>query len=1056
MRKYLPVLLAALLAMPAVRAQNDTPPDWENPLVVQINREPVRATYTPYSDSRIAIEMGSSSREMSLNGRWKFHWVPRPEERPVDFYKPSFDVSGWDEILVPGQWETQGYGTPLYVNIRYPFHRDPPRVTGEPPRDFTSYEERNPVGSYRQTFEIPETWKGQRVFITFHGVMSAFYVWVNGERVGYAQDSMCPDEFDITPYLRDGGNVLAVEVYKFSDGSYLEDQDMWRFAGIFRDVTLIARPAVHLHDFHIVTDLDEDYEDATVTIDLDLRNQSEMTANAQVRVDVYSPEGAQIHTDTVTFDNIAVGAFERRRATFEMDDPDLWSAETPTLYKVVLTVLDASGKETESIPWRFGVREYEFRDKQFWVNGKSIKLKGVNRHEHHPRMGRHVDLETMIQDVRMIKQANINYVRTAHYPDDYRFYHLADEYGLYLMDEANQESHDFGTGSRVLGDDPNWMIAHVDRGISMVERDKNHASVAIWSLGNEGGSGRNLRVMRESMEAIDATRPYYYHGDESVSDWIDIDYPRVEDLERFVLSNNPKGANIREYSHMMGNSGGNLQEHWDFIYQHPEIVGAAIWDWVDQGLARKIDGGNRLTLGDDPTRLSLDEDEYFAYGGEFGDVPNNMDFCINGMVGPDRVPNPHYYEVRKVYQYVWMRGVDPASGRINVMNHYDFLNTAAFDWDWKLLEDGRVVARGTMPPVDLAPGAQKEIIVPIPDLPAGDSELILQVEVKLRRDELWAPAGWAVAAEQFIVRESPFSKLRPGYDAALHVEEGNNSITVRGSEFNLTWDRTNGALTGFEYRGWPLLKQTQEPYFWKPTNRNQSRNQYEQRLGPWREAAAQRRLRETTVVTDDRTGNVTVQFEFGLPVADADYTLTYMVNTLGHVSVEADYKPNAAEAPKMPKFGVRLGIPEEFDRITWYGRGPWENYWDRKTGAFLGVYSAMLDDYWTNYIYPQDNGNREDIRWWQATDSHGNGVRIEGMQELSIRAWPFTEADIMGVRLPQHLPRRDFINVNVDLRVYGVGGDNSWGARTMDKYTLPGEVPYAYGFILKPVLDGRW
>ncbi len=1055
MKQVLCVLLyAALYYSSSNILLADPQNDWENPAVVQINREPVRATYTPYMSTERAAEMGTSFRRMSLNGSWKFHWSPGPAERPKEFYRKNFDVSGWESIVVPGNWQTQGFGVPIYLNIRYPFHPAPPKIMRNSDPSFTQHKYPDPVGSYRREFSLPENWNGQRVFIEFAGVKSAFYVWVNGEPAGYSQDSMTPAEFEISKYIEPGNNTLAVEVYRWSDGSYLEDQDMWRLSGIFRDVTLTARPAVHIHDFHIITDLDDSYQNADVLVEVDLRNQSGgKVDNIKLKALFFSPDGKtldELKTDSLELKNKNIHSYSLK---MHMKTPELWSAEDPNLYKLVLVLEDGQDNILEAVPWKFGIRKYEVRNRQFWVNGKAVKLKGVNRHEHHPRLGRHIDLATMIKDIKLIKQANINYVRTSHYPDDIRWYQLCDEYGIYLMDEANQESHAFGTGSPVLGDNPEWMLSHADRGVSMVERDKNHASVAIWSLGNEGGSGRNLKEMRSRMESIDSTRPYFYHADKSVSDWLDIDYPSIKDFENFISKDHEKWANVREYSHMMGNSGGNLQEHWDFIYSHPEIVGAAIWDWVDQGLA-KPKNGKKMSYGENPAELSLADDEYFAYGGEFGDKPNDGDFCINGLVGPDRVPHPHYYEVQKVYQYIWLKDVDAAGGQIEVTNHYDFTNLNQFDWKWALLSNGRVIESGYIyDPADIGPGETKNITLPIKGLiPEGSSEILLQIDVKLRQDTLWAPAGWSVAREQFIVRKALFSKLNRGDAFPLKVADDGRSINVSGYSFNLEWNKTNGALINYEYKGFSLIKRSLEPYFWKPPNRNQASNQYIKRLGDWREAASQRKVTKVNITSNKEREEVIIEFDFILPVANASYCVSYTVNAYGEVSVEADYKPNAESAPKMPKFGMRMGIPIEWLNINYYGRGPWENYWDRKTGAFIGIYSMPLKDYWVNYIYPQDNGNRCDIRWWEAADADGNGIRIEGMQELSIRAWPFTEDDIETNRLAHELPYRDFINVNIDLKVHGVGGDNSWGKQTMDKYTLPGEKPYKYGFILKPLI----
>ena len=1021
--------------------------------MVQINREPVRATFQPHGP-------GGESRHLNLNGRWKFHWAPRPDERPETFHQEDFDVSGWEEIVVPGNWQTQGFGVPIYSNSRYPFHRDPPRVTSEPREDFTSHELRNPVGSYRREFELPPDWAGKRIFIHFAGVKSAFYVWVNGEQVGYSQDSMLPAEFDITDHVRPGRNTLAVEVYRWSDGSYLEDQDMWRLSGIFRDVQLLARPGVYLEDFHLVTDLDDTRQFATVTVDCDLRNatggpvEGVRLGSEVMRQDgFWLPLGPDSEAGPI---RLAAGATERVRLTFVMTPPLLlWSAESPVLYVLHLNLAGLSG-DLESVEWAYGVREYELRGKRFYVNGRPVKLKGVNRHEHHPRTGRTLDMATMIADVELMKRANINYVRTSHYPDDPRWYALCDGYGIYVMDEANQEAHAFGTGSKRLGDDPAWELAHVDRGVSMVERDKNHACVAIWSLGNEGGSGRNLTAMRAAMEEVDATRPYFYHADESVSDWVDIDYPTIERLEKHFAQPHHKGVNVREYAHMMGNSGGNLREHVEYFYTQPDYVALAIWDWVDQGLAKPIDGsdGSALKYGDNPAQLALGAGEYWAYGGDFGDMPNDSDFCINGLIRPDRVPNPAYYEVQKVYQNVLMELVDPAAGSVRLTNRFDFTSLGEFEWRWRRLENGIEVDSGEFPALGIPPGMSVAMTMPgaEPADPAGP-EAILELSALLREGTNWGPAGWAVAREQFVLGGNPFAAAGAG-NGATEMEQSADTVTVKGEGFAATWDANSGALTSYVAGGEELLARPLEPYFWKPANRNQARNEYEERLGAWRTAAAGRELvsAQARVLGEGSGGGARVSFAFRLPVAEADYTLSYRVRATGAVEVEAEYRPNNTEhAPKLPKFGMRMGAAGDLQEIEYYGRGPHENYWDRKTGSFIGIYEMPLEDYWTNYVYPQDNGNRCDVRWWEIRAESGRGLRIEGMQELSIRAWPFTEDDIEAAKHMHELPRRDFVNVNIDWRVHGIGGDNSWGARTMEKYTLPGEESYRYGFVLRPV-----
>lgn len=674
--------IAAITACSFARSE-DLPP-WENQKVVQINRLPARATFVPHETRKQALANTESLRMKSLNGKWSFRWAPRPNDRPQGFEQPEYDVSEWDSIVVPGNWQMQGYGTPIYTNTTYPFKKSPPRIMLDPPPHFTQCKLRNPVGSYRRLFTLSKDWNDRQVFLLFGAVKSAFYVWINGSFVGYSQDSMSPAEFDVTQHLRDGENMIAVEVYRWSDGSYLEDQDMWRLSGIFRDVDLIARPPTHIEDFHLTTDLDDRFEDAEVNIQVDLRNSSQVEkSNLQVRAELLDTEGNSAIPAVPKGEmsaTVAPGTTVRCLTSFSIKAARKWTAETPYLYRLVLTVEDEKGDALEVIAWPFGVREYAVRDGEFLVNGVSVKLRGVNRHDHHPRTGQYVDQATMELDARLMKQANINCVRTSHYPNDPYWYRLCDEYGLYVMDEANQESHAYGTGNKEMGDDATWELAHVDRGVSMVERDKNVASVAIWSLGNEGGSGRNLKAMRADMEKIDNTRPYFYHADPTVSDWDDIDYPTIAEYFEFLSTRRDKGVLVREYAHAMGNSVGNLREHWEVIYDEPQIVGAHIWDWVDQGIARPIKGGP-LRYAEDPSRLALGNDEYWAYGGEFGDQPNDADFCINGLVGPDRIPHPHFFEVQKVYQPVRFDSSNLEARELLVTNYDYFTNLNEYLWE---------------------------------------------------------------------------------------------------------------------------------------------------------------------------------------------------------------------------------------------------------------------------------------------------------------------------------------------------------------------------------------
>ena len=601
-------------------------PDWENPRVVGINKEEYHSTLT--------LPSGKSSCEeiVSLNGRWKFYWSPDPQSRPSDFYKNNFDVSGWDNISVPGTWQLQGYGKPIYTNWTYPFKKDQPKVTGEPPKHFFSYENRNPVGSYVTTFDVSEDMKDKQLYLHFEGVKSAMYVWINGKKVGYSQNSMAPAEFDITGYVNEGQNRLAVEVYRWSDGSYLEDQDMWRFSGIYRPVELWVRPKIHIKDYSLTTDLADDFSSAGFKAKVWLRNLLD-SKSGKLSLEVLLKgknrnEERFVKRLITPVKNLPATSAGCYTLSSVVENPKLWSAEKPNLYDVEIRLYDGK-KVVEEFQSHIGIWKCEIDGNVFKFNGQPVKLKGVNRHEHHPRTGRLVDRETMEKDLRLMKQANINMIRTAHYPNSPLFYELCDRYGFYVMDEANQESHDYGLGNKILGDNPEWTLAHVDRALALVQRDKNHPCVVFWSLGNEGGAGRNMQAMADTIQAIDASRIIFSDTDLSVSAFNDPSYYTPGKFKEYAREKRDKPIFMREYAHAMGNSVGNLQEYWDVIEANDHVSGAAIWDWVDQGIAKKINPGYKKGV-ENSGSLLLKEGEFWAYGGDFGDFPNNGDFCFNG------------------------------------------------------------------------------------------------------------------------------------------------------------------------------------------------------------------------------------------------------------------------------------------------------------------------------------------------------------------------------------------------------------------------------------------
>ncbi|MDQ8202166.1 glycoside hydrolase family 2 TIM barrel-domain containing protein [Pelagicoccus sp. SDUM812003] len=1031
--KLLPTALLLLIPA-AIWAQGSSAPtpDWENPSVVGINKQAYHATLTLPSEQPTRHDI------VSLDGKWKFHWAKDPASRPTDFYQTDFDVSAWADIVVPGNWQMQGYGKPIYTNIAYPFAKDLPRVTSEPPADFFSHQNRNPVGSYVTTFAVAPEMAGKRLFLHFGGVKSAMYLWVNGEKVGYSQNSMSPAEFDITDFVQAGQNRLAVEVYRWSDGSYLEDQDMWRLSGIFRSVQLWVRPETHIQDYTLTASPSDDFQTADFTAQFDLRNLSAQTSdNLSVSVQLTGKDAAgrpiekQLQSEVSP---LAADSTSTITLTTELETPRLWSAEKPYLYDVAIT-LSQGGVPLESFRYHVGVRRIEIAGEVFLINGQPVKLKGVNRHEHHPRTGRFVDAATMEKDIQLIKRANINFLRTAHYPNAPLLYELCDRYGIYVMSDANQESHAYGIGNKELGDSPDWTAAHVDRAVSLVQRDKNHPCVILWSLGNEGGRGRNFQAMADAVRSLDKSRPIFCDSDDSVSAIHDDSYISPERLKEVAEETTDRPVSMREYAHAMGNSVGNLREYWDVIEADDSIVGAAIWDWVDQGIAKKIDG-SALAYGANPSALQLQDDEFWAYGGDFGDSPNDGAFCINGLIAADRTPHPHYYEVQKVYQYIDYELTD--NNRVRLTNKYDFTELDEFDYRYEWLLDGRVVEAG---PLRLS--GQNELT--IPSAPAANGELCLNVYASLRTLTLWAEKGYAVAKEQFVIEKTDTQPLAATGDS-VELQEAPDSwkVTAGASAFEI--DKATGALVSWKVDGQELLNGVLEPYFWKPANDNQLRNGYQERLGPWKTAAQDRVVHSISATRRD--GLAIIEANMSLPVG-ASYRLTYTINGDGKIQVEAAYQPNNDAIPLIPKFGMRLRLPPEMNQVQWYGRGPFENYPDRKSAAFLGCYALDLDQFVTDYVAPQDNANRCDVRWFSLSGGGQPTIKITGLQPLNIRVWPYGEEDLEGKRHPHEVPTGKFVNVNIDLNIHGVGGNDSWGARTLDQYTNDGNHPYRYSFILE-------
>lgn len=993
MKKFL-ILLTSLL--PVITLAQI--PDWENPAVIGINKLPYHATLQLPSKESECKEI------MSLNGQWQFRWSPNPETRPIGFEQESYDVSNWEQIQVPGNWQMQNFGKPIYVNMKYPFQRSQPNVTEEPEKSWYAYEHRNPVGSYVRQFEATEEMLRQNIILHFAGVKSAMYVWVNGQKVGYSQNSMSPAEFDITPYVRKGSNRLAVEVYRWSDGSYLECQDMWRLSGIFRDVQLWVRPLVHIADYQVTAVPNVDYQSAEITACIAICNSGKKTAKHMTAI--LNINGQKL---TSTIQKINAGDTMLVKQSLHMETPRLWSAEQPHLYPFSVELADRKGHIVEHFDYHLGIKKVECVGEVLKINGKNVKLRGVNRHDHHPRTGRYVDDATYELDVALLKQTNINFLRTSHYPDRPYLYELCDRYGIYVMDEANQESHGYGIGNKELGDAPAWRNAHVDRAVSLVQRDKNHPSIISWSLGNEGGSGSNLQAMYDAIIAIDSTRLPFCDSDRNQSAIYDDSYLTPLTFAQRAQQVTDRPFMMREYTHSMGNSGGNLQEYWDVIYSDSSICGAAIWDWVDQGIAKPIDGSPLQPSAS----IQLQENEFWAYGGDFGDQPNDGNFCLNGLIAPDRTPHPHYYEVQYTYQPITFQ-MD-SSGQVQKINRDYFTSLDEYEYTQEVTGDG--------------------------------DEKLLNVYARLKEDKLWAKKGFTVAREQFTIQPYSFPATLKG--TAPSAKQTSQGITVITAQGTITIDAT-GALASWTINGKEMLEAPLEPYFWKPSNDNQNANGYNHRLGTWKEAGAHRQVKAIRTIKDkDR---LQVIAEMTLPVG-ANYTLTYTFTHEGKVMVEADYRPTNTDIQLMPKFGMRMRVPADFTSVEYYGRGPWENYPDRKRSAAIGHYKMPLKDYQTDYFKPQDNGNRCDVRWFNLS-SDKYSLRIDGCQPLCIRAWDYGEEDLTANH-PHEIKRGNFVNINIDLNIHGVGGIDTWGQRTLPQYTNDGNQPYRYGFILEWKKGGR-
>lgn len=1051
------ILLAALLGCFFCTLAWAQTPDWENEQLIAINKEPARATGLPFPNVRSAINAYSMKKAgdawkkwhkspfyRSLNGSWKFHWVKSPDERPIDFYKADFDISGWDEIPVPSNWEIHGYGTPIYSNVRFPHLRQPPKIIGDVPDDYTAAKEPNPVGSYRTVFTVPKNWDSRQVFIHFEGVASSFYLWINGQKVGYSEGSRTPAEFNLTEFLQPGKNVLAAEVYRWSDGSYLEDQDFWRLSGIYRDVYLFSTPAVQLRDMFVLSDLDAQYRDAQVSISAKVRNLSNDQAQRRVRATLVDADKHKIPLGQSELTTIEPGEEGNLTLESEVTNPLKWTSETPSLYVVVVELLDADGETTEVKACRFGFRKIELKDRQFFVNGVSVLIKGVNRHEHDPDRGHALEIGSMVRDLELMKRNNINTVRTCHYPDHPLWYDLCDLYGIFIIDEANVESHGMGYGRDTLARVESWKRAHVDRQERMVQRDKNHPCIVIWSLGNEAGPGPNFEAAAQAVRAIDTSRPIHYERMNSVADIDSTMYPSVDGLIGQGRSDSPKPFIMCEYAHAMGNAMGNLQEYWDAIETYPRLIGGCIWDWVDQGL-RKYTG---------QTAADGSKEWFFAYGGDYGDRPNDNNFCCNGVVTPDRAVTAKLLEVKKVYQYIGfgLGAVTDDSVTLNLTNKYFFTDLDRFGLQWQLIEDGKVLKRGKATLQNTTPGQSVSIAMPIsqPKLKPG-AEYFLNIGLKRKAKTLYAKAGHVVASEQFklpyAVAKAP--TLETDGLPALTLTEAGDTVTVEGENIKAVFSRSAGTLSSLVYDGAKVLYDGQGPRLNLFRALVDNDNWLRRNVGQ----AGLRHLSYTVkdISTEQvASGIVRVRCTVdcaGSPDNGMTHTATFTVFGNGAIDVSNQVQPYGNLAA-LPKLGVRLVLPQAFNTLTWLGRGPHESYVDRKRSADIGRYRGKVADQYERYVRPQDNGNKTDVRWAALANRKGKGLLVVTDGTYSISAHHNTANDYDEARHIHKVIPRDEVYLCIDAAHTGLGGA-SCGPRPLNEYILNAK-PMRFRYSLQP------
>ncbi|NDW08554.1 glycoside hydrolase family 2 TIM barrel-domain containing protein [Dysgonomonas sp. 520] len=1052
-RNLLALTLLALAGM--CFAQSDRYAEITNPKLTNINREPARASFTSYTNEENALknERSSGSFYLSLNGKWKFNYAETIDEAPKDFMKPSYNVGNWADISVPGNWERQGFGVPIYVNVSYEFISPGHKPYWDKPNPPYVPKEWNPTGSYRREFVLPDNWSGKEIYLSSDGAKSAAYYYINGTFVGMNKESKVPARFNITEHVKPGKNIIAVQIHRLSDATYLEGQDFWRISGFERDVYLYAQPKLRIQDFGVKTPLSADFKNGLFDLNVKLGSATQQKESGSVSYKILDSKGKEIASAQKTFSDI--GPQENLTfPTYTIQNVAHWTAETPNLYTLLVTLKDAKGQVLESTSTKIGFRTIEIKNRRLLVNGQPILVKGVNLHEHDEITGHYVQEDLMRKDFELFKRYNVNTIRTCHYPQQERFYELCDEYGLYVIDEANIESHGMWYDLRkggTLGNNPDFIDAHMSRTVNMYERDKNHPSIIIWSLGNEAGNGVCFYTTYAWLKEQDPSRPIQY--EQAWMQWnTDIFCPMYHTPQQIEnYANDPKSDRpliLCEYAHAMGNSLGNFQDYWDIIHKYPILQGGCIWDWVDQGMLEKTKDGKK----------------YWTYGGDYGKegTPSDGIFCINGLVYPDRTVKPATEEMRKVYQNVIFKNFDPQKSTIDIYNDFSFTNLNKYDFYYTIKGNGKVIHTEKLS-VNVAPNETKTFkLNNIPSTNASSTDYQISFEAKIKTEEPFLPVGYVIAREQKSINTYQKDKSDPISPAKL--TETSTQVLISGKDFNAVFDKASGLLTSYKYKGteYILSQFGPRPTFWRAPLDNDFGFKNFDTWKEWKYISEQLPAVKNMKV-DAATGTISCTYTYAKP--QVEWNISYTALSNGVVKVNNAITTRNAETSFIPRVGLRMQLPVDFDLLTYYGRGPWENYSDRKTSCFVDRYSFKISELYEDYVRPQENSHRTDVRWFALTAKKGSGLMIvaDNTLEMNVSNYPMEMLDSGDgrddgrARLAQPKQRHMYdavpqklVDLFIDYGMSGVGGDNSWGLMPHDQYQIKSNQSMNYGFSFVP------